>query len=299
MKVIDCVKKSFFKYPSLYAHRDFNKIKFSFLEHCFIVSGNGYDWANTKNPKKGGYLTELSYHNNKIVYSLDYGKEKVDIDITPYLSAEKIYELEEIDHKATKDVEKLFNSIGVKEFPIRGLIGYEKDKSIQKLWLKEDFSKLPNRTLMPDSQYNESYKYFLREFEFKEGIKDSPYPNFSKNRGCFWKDGSEYIQEDWKIEGINHLSYWKEYFNDTERVKSYSSYPKYDETEDQKMLDILKSQIKQGQKLEAVLKNYGYKLFDLNDKDAYREAIKERWDTDYKNILEFIDETIYKLLKTC
>ncbi len=310
MKVIDTVKKSFFTYPTLYLSKNFDSIKFSVMEHMFIVLGNGIEWAKTKNLNQGGYLLEPHYHNRKRVYDTPYGKDIIDIDITQYLQADKIYEFGEIDHKETKSSISAMSKIFVEMDEETKIIllnkfvkrksSYEAEKRGKILWLESEFDKLPEKTLIPDQHYNETYKYFLRIIEPREEEdsslgKRNPYPNFQKQYSCFWEKGVEYIQEDWRIEAINHLSYWKEYFNDSERIKEYSNYPK--EKDDKEFLAILKRQIKDGASPKSVFDNYGYKPFDLNDKDAYKKASKERWDTDLSDIKSFIDETIYKLLK--
>jgi hypothetical protein len=314
MKIIDTVKKSFFEYPTLYHNVDFNSIKFGIMHHMFIVLGNGIEWAKTKTPKNGGYLIEPRYHNRERVYDAKYGKETIDIDITPYIKGDKIYSLELIDHIETERHYDSFVKIltEVKEVS-EDKITYYKNLLIapkikrgeknphQRVWLESEFDKLPPNTLLPSDGYDKKYTYFLREIEKREdtsllsGIH--PYPNFDKQYSCFWKKNAEYIQEDWRIEAINHLSYWKEYFNDSERIKGYSHHPEYNKEREQEFLDILKRQITEGQKPKYVFDNYGYKPFDLNDPNAYQEAIKERWERNLQEEKSFIDETIFKLLK--
>ncbi len=126
---------------------------------------------------------------------------------------------------------------------------------------------------------------------------DSPYPNFSKQYSKFWQKGSEYIQDDWREEGINHLNYWREYFNDEERIKTYSHYPfSNDGKSFNNVLDAIRKQVKAGNNKESVLKNYWLPDFDINDDNAYKDAVKQRWDNNLNKTKSFIEETTNRLI---
>jgi len=74
------IDKSIYTYPSLYKAHDRRTSRLLVLDHLFNTIGNGYEWANTKDPAKGGYLTEPNsrkLHGDWVRnYDLPYGKEK-------------------------------------------------------------------------------------------------------------------------------------------------------------------------------------------------------------------------------
>lgn len=94
MRVIDTVNKHLTAYPSLYLRKTWEESKFEILHHMFVVLGNGVEWAHTKDPHKGGYLTDpQSYKSGgewKRKYDLPYGKET--FKLNPKLFTEEIYE---------------------------------------------------------------------------------------------------------------------------------------------------------------------------------------------------------------
>ncbi len=107
MRLTDSVKESFFKYPSLFYNKDYDRIKHSVCHHMFIVLGNEYDWAETKDTKKAGYLIEPKSRkvNGDWVRIIDkpYGKKTIDLDIDMYLKADKMYQLQIVDHQRTNE----------------------------------------------------------------------------------------------------------------------------------------------------------------------------------------------------
>ena len=98
MKILDSVNESITQYPKLYLTKNYEHSKFLVLNHMFIVLGNGYEWAVTKNPKHGGYLTDE--WEQKRTYNTPYGKKKCNVDITKFFT-EDVYELRKIDHTET------------------------------------------------------------------------------------------------------------------------------------------------------------------------------------------------------
>ncbi len=299
MKVIDTVKKSFFEYPTLYAFKKFEDIQFNVLHQYFIILGNGLEWANTKDKSKGGYLTDPKIFKKHGEWTrkidLPYGKEKVNIDIEPYLS-NTIYDLRIIDHEQTKRYSKLLKNSIQSNF-----LNKEGNKKEKRIYLEEDFKNVPLKTLLPGDKYNENYIYTLVEINPDENIdkvcghRTSPYPNFQKEYSCFYEEGFQYIQDDWKEAALEHLIYWQNWFNDSEKIKLYHRHPVYTKSKDQDLLNTLKKQVKDGQSLKSVCKNYWFKEFDLNDKGAYQNAIKERWINEEKKIKSFLSKTIKTL----
>lgn len=294
MTVNDTIKKSFFNYPTLYMGSNIDDIKRSVLHHYLIVLGNGIEWANTKDKKKGGYLTEPNHHNRKRTYDKPYGKEKIAENIEDYISPNVAHELIEIDHDDTKKFMGLFGSRRKSVYISQKLRGEEKLKKT--IFIESEYHLLPPNTMMPGDKYSEKYKYALREFkDLTRGSRETPYPNFSEQYSCFYEPGVEYIQDDWREESIKHLEYWEQYFQDEERIKTFSDYPKKGQDD---ILKILKKQILEENKDENyVFKNYGFRKFDLNDPIAFEMAKVEKFNRNRKEMMEFIEKTIYKLQK--
>ena len=294
MTVNDTIKKSFFNYPTLYMGNNIDDIKRSVLHHYLIVLGNGIEWANTKDKKKGGYLTEPNYYNRKRTYDKPYGKEKITENIEDYILPNVAYELIEIDHDDTKKFMGLLGSKRKRVYISQKLRGEEKLKKT--LFIESEYHLLPPNTMMPGDEYSEKYKYALREFKDLTRVsKETPYPNFSEQYSCFYEPGVEYIQEDWRKESIKHLKYWEQYFLDDERIKTFSDYPQKGHDD---ILNILKKQIIDEKKDENyVFKNYGFRKFDLNDPIAFEMAKVEKFNRKKKEMMEFIEKTIYKLQK--
>src|SRR6478735_6322400 len=116
MKLIDSIKEMFLQYPSIYS-KDFDIIKHTVCHQMFITLGNGYKWAYTKDPKKGGYLIEPKYKILKEDYirkiDMPYGKKVIHLDIDLYLKADKIYQLFIINHEGTKRDKEFFKEFNI------------------------------------------------------------------------------------------------------------------------------------------------------------------------------------------
>ena len=82
MKLEDYIKRSISEYPSLYAGVDYESSRLKVLEQIFLVNGNGIEWANTGNPKTGGYAVDPQYVRRKGEWhrlkDKPYGKEVYD-----------------------------------------------------------------------------------------------------------------------------------------------------------------------------------------------------------------------------
>ena len=55
MKVKDYISKSIQEYPSLYKAATYEESKLLVMNHVFFTNGNGIEFAETENPKEGGY----------------------------------------------------------------------------------------------------------------------------------------------------------------------------------------------------------------------------------------------------
>ena len=257
MTVIETVKNSIVKYPGPYACENFEDSKLNVLEQFFIVLGNGIEWAYTKDPKKAGYLTEpMHYRKN------DEWTRKFDL---PY--GKRVCPVANID--------RYFNE---KMFTV-----YDKDyRTNHKTYYVFESDLGP---YMDDA---------YMKLENDRNKRDSPYPNFQKQYSCFWEPGVEYIQEDWRLAGIQHLSYWQEYFKDPERVKTYSHYHIGEKQVKSLQEYIEKYFQKEGKTIKQIAKEYEFPEFDGTN---YQLMSAKRWEKELSSNLEFIEETIAKLSK--
>lgn len=211
MTIIDTVNQSLTKYPSLYVKDTWEDTKFDVLHHYFIILGNGIEWAYTKNPKHGGYLTDPSHYKKngewERKYDLPYGKEK--FELNPLFFNEEIYDVYKNERRDTG-----FN------FP-----DLKSRKQFPPLFQSE-LNKILGKYVEAYSRTQQIYEYVIvpcKDHDTSTARKD-PYPNFQKQYSCFWEIEPELIKEDWRLEGIKHLEYWQEYFNDAERVKGFFYY---------------------------------------------------------------------------
>lgn len=282
MKVVDAVNYSIANYPSLYLMDNWEDSKFAVLHQNFIVLGNGIEWANTKDPKKGGYLTTPQYHNRKRIRDLPYGKFKYPLD--PRCFKEKAYEYGAIG----KDREAaLFKFIGARltmDYPEYDNIKLVFESDIPKFkekWVHEGEKNIPDGTthvLAPIDAANYNRK-------------NSPYPNFQKTYSCFWEPGSEYIQDDWRQAGIEHLEHWFKYFTEDTETTNYHYRFKPETVED------IKKQAKEKGKVDWVTylrKNWEWSSFDPDATN--QQNADNHWSTKERaNTLAFLNETLQRL----
>ncbi len=300
MTVKDTVNRSILRYPTLYLDKkSYENAKFWVLHQYFIVLGNGIEWANTKDPKKGGYLLEMGEGTHKKVndewermYDKPYGKVTIGEDVEQYFT-KKVYKLSVIDHEGTKKWAKIMKPLkSTTHGHIQPDFSNRNDENLKKrVFLKNEFDLLPHNTLLPGTKYNESYKYFLHEVKRESSDeRRSPYPNFSKQFSCFWEKGMEYIKDDWREEAIIHLEHWQKYFADPNQLINYSHYPKPGD---------LKKHIEtyyfaKNKSIKEVAKDYKFPNFDGTN---YEELEAKRWKKQYADITMFLSETINKLKK--
>lgn len=80
MYLLDYAKITICEYPSLYLFPDFNSCFIRVLDQVFGSIGSHCEWAQTKNPKDGGYvcIPHYSKRRGEYIRKLDkpYGKEK-------------------------------------------------------------------------------------------------------------------------------------------------------------------------------------------------------------------------------
>ena len=290
MKVIDAVKLKFFKYPTIYPGKSYDDVKFEVM-HNYFIGGGGGQWAYTKVPEKGGYLTEPV--SKKIrgewvqKFNLPYGKLVIKTDIEPYFK-EKIYELKEIDHVISKEfISRLPDAtVFIMEKPFRDKYDFETLKKT--IYLHSELKDIPPKTLMPEEKYNPSYVYFLKELKFRSKRDYPSHIQTNKEYSRFYEPECEYIKDDWRAAGIEHLEYWKDYFNAADRIKTYSGYP-----DPKKQKEYIEEHcIAKGQTIQQIAKDYEFPDFDGNN---YTELSWYRWNKELKKIKEFIAETLHKL----
>lgn len=264
MRVIDTVKKAVLDWPSLYYQGNYEDSEFEVLHHYFIVLGNGIEWAHTKNPKQGGYLTHDSYYKRNGEYVRRYDK--------PY------------GKEVTKDISHLF---GQKLYDVILKEEYEKHNFTSSIdvW-EEDIHKYS------DDIYYKRQQRFLKERLVEAGLKAEryPYPNFSKRYSCFWKPECAYIQDDWRDAARGHLTHWLEYFNDPQRHVTYS-HCHVTERNIREFKEWITKRYPE-KSLTEVAVEYGIPNFQGA---TIEELSKVRWDKTLSKTLLFLEETLKRL----
>jgi len=279
MKVIDHVNKAINSYPGLYMLRNYEESTFAVLHHCFIVLGNGTEWAETDDPKTGGYLTSPQYRKVKEewirIKDKPYGEEKCELD--PRAFKEKIYYFEKIDKKRSGVDVLIGESEGFK-------IVFESElEDLKKKFKVCDGHKDYN----PDVH---THSYFL--VGENENDKKNPYPNFQKKYSPFWEIEPQLIQEDWRVAGLDHLKYWQTYFNDEERVKGYHYYKHPESLKEYIIKHYKDNPEKHPNWIQDVRDGYEIQEFDGANFEEF-ETI--RWEKELKKTKDFLLETIERL----
>jgi hypothetical protein len=224
MKVLDHIKQSIITYPTLYLFPTFESSQIRVLDHMFGVLGNGYTWAYTKNPKKGGYLCRDKYRRYKgewvRIYDWHYGVEECNIDIKRWF---------------TEPIVEVY-SIGTGEDVF---LGFESEYNKHKLKLFWENNQISAKKATEDSVFHikkniikENIEHYNHCYKTKKLFKFDgwvPYPNFRKKYSPFWKDEAKHIQEDWRLAGLYWLQECKDFFNDPERIIHYPRYPTFEE----------------------------------------------------------------------
>jgi len=279
MKVIDCVNMNINAYPSLYMLKNYEESTFAVLHHYFVVLGNGIEWAHTYDPKTGGYLTDPKY---KEIYgewvrvkNKPYGKEKYKID--PRAFKEKIFYFVKID---TDRSEK--GSITPVEV--------YKYKTI----FESDLKELKKKYRICESHidyvhgFHTHYYYPVNMYS----LINNPYPNFSKRFSCFWSIDPKFIQEDWRLAGINHLKHWQKYFNDKERVKGYHYYKNPVSLKKFITKTYKNNTKKYPDWIQSVRDNYEFQIFNGSN---FEELANTRWKTELQKTKKFLSNTLKRL----
>lgn len=79
MRLKDYILKHTLEYPSLYLAHSYEESRLLVLEQCFLVLGNGLEWAHTKKPEQGGYMVSPRQRKYKgdwtRTFDLPYGKQ--------------------------------------------------------------------------------------------------------------------------------------------------------------------------------------------------------------------------------
>lgn len=285
MKVVDHVNKAINTYPSLYIYDTYEDSAFAVLHHCFIVLGNGIEWAYTGDSKTGGYLVQPRYRKRRgeweRIKDEPYGKEKCKLD--PRAFKEKIYYFEEIDVELSRGRSMLFGKNSKTVF----------ESELEELKKQYKVCKGHFEGRLDYIEGHHTHFYFDAGTEGRKTI--NPYPNFQKKYSCFWEIDSKLIQEDWRTAGIGHLKFWQEYFNGPERVKGFHSYNsdknvasfreyvfRYYKDYPEKHLNWI----------QDVRNDYEVQEFDGEN---FEELSAIRWEKTLKETKEFLSETIERL----
>jgi hypothetical protein len=191
MKIKDFISKSIQEYPLLYKDVDYEKSKLKVLDQLFFVSGNGMEWADTKNPNEGGYLCKPKFKfdkkSNTWVKLKDkpYGKERYKKIPNDYFQ------------------HCVFYASGHPFVTMR-----TDNKNVVLRYKSCDTEPLPPRLILAESKH-----------------PFNPYP-FDERKLAWALEKSQFIQPDWLQEFIYLCNFTLKYFNDESQYVNHSHYPK-------------------------------------------------------------------------
>lgn len=303
MNWIDTVNSAIQRYPTLYLKKSWEDSEFAVAHHFFIVLGNGCEWAKTKDPKKGGYLTEeKKYRKGEDWFrKIDppyYKEPKINLHKDTFNMKVVKYQICEISHDFSEKsgyIEESRYSEG------------KRVKLSKRLYTKEELSDLQNSVgkifiidgYRADIKYNKKKHgdYILSAEPICQNWiisdRENPYPNFQKDYSPFWEDGVKFIQPDWRNAAIKHLKFWKTWFSDESNHKKYSYCP--ENTERGTLKDYIIKYCKgysdppTEQFIKKVRKEYGCSIFDGKN---WGEMEQYRWRRHLKGVNSFLDNTL-------
>lgn len=211
MYLKDLVLHNIGEYPNLFKDKDYQASKLKVYNHLFLVRGNGYKWAVSKNGQKG-YLTQPKFNKIRGEYikkaDLPYGKHKFKIP-----SEEELFN--NIFVCVTKrDMTKVEFAMPIREHrSSRDLYhgSISKMPDIYKIYLPDDYIEIiPDRsehTIKILAEYGCEFdtngEYII---SIENNISDKLIPYDIENEllnDIDWK----YIQQDW-LSGIEETYQW-------------------------------------------------------------------------------------------
>jgi len=218
------VASSIKQFPSLYKCGNWELSRLHVLNQLFLAIGNGYEWAHTKNTKKGGYLTEPTYYKWrggwKRKYDLPYGRERHEILSQEYFNR-TVFQLsygnmtrtykEKIVDVFLRDDEGGNKSLIV-EF--EGLAGAKVEEKL--------FRKNRGRGLDAKLSTRFSQRVFMQEVMCENGFV--PYL-VSKYSAIQEIDEGQFVQSDWLQGAIDVAQEALSYYSDEDRYKDDTYYP--------------------------------------------------------------------------
>jgi hypothetical protein len=265
MKVEEVVYQSLRDHPTLYKRLTYEEARRDVLHHYFIVLGSGIEWAWTKVPEEGGYLTEHEFYKtkkNEDGYALQkYNK--------PYHKSGIVIDQEYLDKFFSQ---KLYYVWGKGEYGIPN-----SRQEHPNVWEEDLHTVDLNRWIVHDVA--------ARDYPWQ------PYPNFKQTYSPFWEDGCKYIQEDWRLAAIEHLEFCKDWFNTPENlIAAAGTYTSYFNTAETIERSLRENEGKRGfLQREDYQRKYGWYGGDYS---VLAELMNESY---REECVEFIDETVDKL----
>lgn len=270
MKVDEAVYYSLKEHPTLYKKPTYEEARRCILHHYFIVLGSGIEWAWTKIPEDGGYLTEAEYYKTKKDED-GYALQKYN---KPYNKSGIVIDQEYLD--------KFFS------------------QKLYYVWGRGEFG-MPNISQKhPDVWEEDLHTIDLNRWEVCDVASGDyfwvPYPNFQKTYSPFWENKWnnnewQYIQEDWRLAAIEHLEFCKNWFNTPENLLTAAgSHTSYFNT-----AETIERSLQENKGNKGFLQREDYeRKYDWSGSDY--ALLAARMNEHYRaECVEFIDETIVKL----
>jgi len=237
MKLKDHVEASITEYPSLYARSTYQESKLAVYDHLFLCIGTGYEWANTKDPKQGGYLT----YPVKKGYNIPYGRETFsNKDLHRFFDKSEIY-VSVRENKESFTEAKIIWEGFIKDLPDKHLEGlcynphghsfwYSEIENWVQLHREEDLQEVQKDIVAYDSRFasiemldnrlTAPYSLYIDVSWNKERYPVTPYdicPRFARA----WSADLSVIQPDWKEGALETLEWALDFYLKSEWGNQY------------------------------------------------------------------------------
>lgn len=223
MHLEDQIKKSISEYPSLFLCKDYEQSKLRVLSFMFLTSSYEVEFAHTKNPKHGGYVTNSKYRKYRgedvRVYDKPYGKEKYtgpDLNRVWNLDA-TLVEIRKgfgVDSEVVwlgfeEDFDKVKDNFYIANITVAEIESYHPDKCFVRKYTKHNHD-----------EYIDSF----RDKKNESNLKWSP-SAFSKDISIYKDlDKQLFIQPDYKEACLFILNKALDYMNNKDNYNDYYKY---------------------------------------------------------------------------
>jgi hypothetical protein len=281
MKLADHVRKSILEYPTLYKSDTYERSRLSVLNHLFLVIGNGYEWAYTMDPARGGYLTDHPNYYKRgdkegdRKYDKPYGVEKYDREFSPNYFTNRLFHINLLNNRNARIVSVTPVTIGE---------GGIDDVYIEIEGLVEEIGENEFSFLKTPKLYE------ANRMSFGDNRPSfSPYPisNYSAIREIY--DKNLFVQPDWLEGAVDVGKAALVYYSDSEQYKYDSYYPSPERIKGDEQTFEQRKKSGGDKAVKELRKVWGYK-----EGQTVAERKWENWNEFHSKSVQFLNDFIKK-----